>query len=142
MFVQCKYNVYRYDVLFSLLWPGNFCQYLRTVSCWANSLVWVAVCYSISQLASRVGEGGGVGQLCLHGVTQPYTNWPRWREQGGGLGSLPFFLPLKLYLAPPCHPPEAFAGGCGGVALALLVVPLPLPLVVFGAAMLKHETFL
>jgi hypothetical protein len=41
------------------------------------------------QLASRVREGGGVGQLCLHGVTQPYTTWPRWREQGGGLHSLP-----------------------------------------------------
>ncbi len=28
-------------------------------------------------------------RLCLHGVTQPYTTWPRWREQGGGLCSLP-----------------------------------------------------
>ncbi len=24
---------------------GNFCQYMTTVSSWANSLVWVAVCY-------------------------------------------------------------------------------------------------
>ncbi len=24
---------------------GNFCQYFTTLSCWANSLVWVAVCY-------------------------------------------------------------------------------------------------
>ena len=24
---------------------GNFCQYMTTVSCWANSLVWVSVCY-------------------------------------------------------------------------------------------------
>jgi hypothetical protein len=24
---------------------GNFCQFMTTVSCWANSLVWVAVCY-------------------------------------------------------------------------------------------------
>jgi hypothetical protein len=68
---------------------GNFCQYMTTVSCWANSLVRVSVCYSISQLASRVGEGGGVWKLCLHSVTQPYTTWPRWLEQGGGLCSLP-----------------------------------------------------
>ncbi len=44
---------------------------------------------AISQLASRVGEGGGVGQLCLHSVKQPCTTWPRWREQGGGLRYLP-----------------------------------------------------
>jgi hypothetical protein len=25
----------------------------------------------------------------LHSITQPYTTWPRWREQGGGLRSLP-----------------------------------------------------
>ncbi len=36
-----------------------------------------------------MGEGGGVRQLCLHSVTQPYTTWPMWREQGGGLCSLP-----------------------------------------------------
>ncbi len=24
---------------------GNFCQYFSTVPCWANSLVWVSVCY-------------------------------------------------------------------------------------------------
>jgi hypothetical protein len=64
---------------------GNFYQYITTVSCWANSLVWVAVCY----FTARVREGGGVRQLCLHSVTQPFTTWPRWREQGGGLCSLP-----------------------------------------------------
>jgi hypothetical protein len=67
---------------------GNFCQYMTRVSCWANSLVWVS---AISQLASREGEGGGVRQLCLHSVTQPFTTWPRWREQGGGLCSLPLY---------------------------------------------------
>jgi hypothetical protein len=37
-----------------------------------------------------------VRQLCLHGVTQPYTTWPRWREQGGGGGcSLPLAGPLR-----------------------------------------------
>ncbi len=34
-------------------------------------------------------EGKGVRQLSLHSVTQPYTTWPEWREQGGGLCSLP-----------------------------------------------------
>jgi hypothetical protein len=24
---------------------GNFCQDMTTVSCWANSLVWLSVCY-------------------------------------------------------------------------------------------------
>ncbi len=37
---------------------GNLCQFLTTVTSGANSLVWVTV---ISQLASRVGEGGEVG---------------------------------------------------------------------------------
>jgi hypothetical protein len=52
----------------------------------ANS--WFGWLSAISQLASRVGEGGGVGQLCLHRVTLPYTTWPMWQEQGGGLRSL------------------------------------------------------
>ncbi len=81
----------------------NFCQDMTTVSCWANSLVWVAVCYS--QLASRVGEGGGVWQLCLHSVTQPYTTWPRWGEQGGGLHSLPLWCTdaISAICGPPAH---------------------------------------
>ncbi len=32
---------------------------------------------------------GSWATLCLHSVTQPYTACPRWREQGGGLRSLP-----------------------------------------------------
>ncbi len=28
-------------------------------------------------------------QLCLQSATQPYTTCPRWRDQGGGLRSLP-----------------------------------------------------
>jgi hypothetical protein len=54
-----------------------------------GQIVWFGCLSAISQLASRVGEGGGVRQLCLHSVTQPYTTWPRWREQGGWLHSLP-----------------------------------------------------
>ncbi len=36
---------------------GNFCQYMTTVSCWAKSLVWVAVCY----FTAREQGGGGRG---------------------------------------------------------------------------------
>ncbi len=49
-----------------------------------GQIVWFGWLSAISQLASRVGEGMGVRQLCLHSVTQPYTTWLRWREQGGG----------------------------------------------------------
>ncbi len=90
-------TVYAYCVQCTLFPPvaeicarlaGNFCQYMARVTSGAKSLVWVQLS-AISQLASRVGEGGGVGQPCLHIVTQPYTTWPRWREQGRGLRSLP-----------------------------------------------------
>ncbi len=54
-----------------------------------GQIVWFGCLSAISQLASRVGEGGGVRQLFLHSVTQPFTTWPRWRERGGGLCSLP-----------------------------------------------------
>jgi hypothetical protein len=94
MFVQCIVHCVQgtpfppvAEICASL--AGNFCQYMTTVSCWANSLVWVSVCYfPASYICIWVGEGGGVRQLCLHSVTQPYTTWPRWREQGGGLCSL------------------------------------------------------
>ena len=100
MFVQSMYTVY--GVLFSPLWlksvPGwpaisvSTSQQLRL-----GQKVWFGWLSAISQLASRVGEGGGVvRQLCLHSVTQPYTTWPRWREQGGGLRSLPLRGMRKL----------------------------------------------
>jgi hypothetical protein len=64
-----------------------------SVSTWQESgvgqIVWFGCLSAISQLASREGEGGGVRQICLHSVTQPFTTWPRWREQGGRLCSLP-----------------------------------------------------
>ncbi len=69
-----------------------------------GQIVWFGWLSAISQLASRVGEGGGVRQVCLHSVTQPYTTWPRWREQGGGLCSLPlvhishYSLVVPLYV--------------------------------------------
>jgi hypothetical protein len=95
-------TVYVYCVLFSPLWlksePGwpaisvSTSQQFRV-----GQIVWFGWLSAISQLASRVGEGGGVWQLCLHSVIQPYTTWPRWREQGGGLRSLPLLCdPILL----------------------------------------------
>ncbi len=70
-----------------------------SVSTWQQlrlgQIVWFGWLSAISQLASRVGEGGGVGQICLHSITQPYTTSPRWREQAGGLRSLPLLV-LRL----------------------------------------------
>jgi hypothetical protein len=86
MFLQCMYPMY--CVLFSPLWlksePGwpaisvSTSQQFRV-----GQIVWFGWLSAISQLARRVGEGGGVRQLCLHSISQPYTTWPRWREQGG-----------------------------------------------------------
>jgi hypothetical protein len=80
MFVSC--------VLFSPLWlksePGWPANSVSTSQQFrVGQIVWFGWLSAISQLASRVGEGWGVGQLCLHSVTQPYTTWPRLREQGG-----------------------------------------------------------
>ncbi len=64
-----------------------------SVSTWQQlrlgQIVWFGWLSAISHLACRVGEGGGVGKICLQSITQFYTTWPRWREQGGGLRSLP-----------------------------------------------------
>ncbi len=47
---------------------NNFCQYMTTVSCWANSLVWVSVCYFT---ASQQGGGGRGSEATLS--PQRYT---------------------------------------------------------------------
>jgi hypothetical protein len=93
---KCFYSVVYtvYSVLFSPLWLKSVPGWPAiSVSTWQQSrvgqIVWFGWLSAISQLASRVGEGGEVWQLCLHSVTQPYTTWPSWREQGGGLCSLP-----------------------------------------------------
>ncbi len=91
-----------YGVLFSFLWlkPVQDWPTMISVSAYQQlrlgQKVWFGRLSAISQLASRVGEGGGVGQLCLQSVTQPYTSWPRWREQGGGLRSLPLHIPWRF----------------------------------------------
>jgi hypothetical protein len=92
MFVQCI--VYCVQCTPSPLWLKSVPGWPAiSVSTWQESrvgqIVWFGCLSAISQLASREGEGGGVRQLCLHSVTQPFTTWPRWREQGGGLCSLP-----------------------------------------------------
>ncbi len=95
-----------YSVLLSPLWllsvPG---WPAISVSTFQQSRVWQIVWFgslsAISQLASRVGEGGGVRHLCLYSVTQPFTTWPRWREQGRGLRSLPLHPAQKMFIKIP-----------------------------------------
>jgi hypothetical protein len=103
MSVQCMYSilctVYSFPPLWLKSepdWPAisvSTSQLFRV-----GQIVWFGCLSAISQLASRVGEGGGVRQLSLHSVTQPYTTWPRWREQGGGLHSLPLVQSSLLFL--------------------------------------------
>ncbi len=95
MFVQCMYTMY------GVLFPPPPPLWLKSVPGWppisvstsqqfhVGQIVRFGWLSAISQLASRVGEGGGVWQLCLHSVTQSYTTWPRLREQGGGLRPIP-----------------------------------------------------
>ncbi len=92
MFVQCI--VYCVQCTPFPLWLKSVPGWPAiSVSTWQQSdvgqIVWFGCLSAILQLASRVGEGGGVRQLCLHSVTQPYATCLRWREQGGGLCSLP-----------------------------------------------------
>ncbi len=94
MFVQCMYTVY--CVLFSLLWLNSEQGWpaisVRTSQQFrVGQIVWFGWLSAISQLSSRVGEGGGVWQLSLHSVTEPYTTWPRGREQGGGCVPSPWY---------------------------------------------------
>jgi hypothetical protein len=105
MFVQWMYTVY--GVLFSPLWlksvPGWAAISVSTSQQFrAGQIVWFGWLTAISLLANRVGEGGGVWQLCLHSVTQPYTTWPRWREQGGGLRSLPLVATVVWHRTRQC----------------------------------------
>ncbi len=70
-----------------------------SVSSWQQGHMWQMVWFGwlsvISQLARRVGEGGGVGQTCLHSITQPDTTWPPGGESSdGGLRSLPLLTAL------------------------------------------------
>jgi hypothetical protein len=107
-------RVWRISGLKSVLgWPAI------SFSTWQQSrvgqIVWFGWLSAISQLASRVGEGGGVRQLCLHSVTQPYTTWPRWREQGGGLCSLPLG-------APQASPPPLFKHSPLGMSHFMLML--------------------
>ena len=92
MFVQCI--VYCVQCTPSPLWLKSVPGWPAiSVSTWQESrvgqIVWFGSLSAISQLASRGGGMGSWATLCLHSVTQPYTTCPRWREQGGGLRSLP-----------------------------------------------------
>jgi hypothetical protein len=91
-------------VLFSPLW-------LKSVPDWpavsvstsqqfrVGQIVWFGCLSAVSQLASRVGEGGGVWQLCLHSVTQPTLPAPGGESREGGCVPSPWFLHMKyLYI--------------------------------------------
>jgi hypothetical protein len=92
-----------YSVLLSPLW-------LKSVPGWpaisvgtfqqsrVGQIVWFGSLSAISQQASRGGGMGSWATLCLHSVTQPYTTCPRWREQGGGLRSLPLVVGDNKYV--------------------------------------------
>ncbi len=102
---KCLYSVLYtlYSVLLSPLWLKSVPGWPAiSVSTWqqprVGQKVWFGCLSAISQLASREGEGGGVRQLCLHSVTQPFTTWPRWREQGGGLCFLPLVKTYRMSL--------------------------------------------
>ncbi len=64
-------------------------------------------------------------QLCLHSVTQPYNTWPRWREQGEGLRSLPLVRTLSEQLTSP--PPLNIIGSLSTCLFYLLVLLLSGP---------------
>ncbi len=100
---KCLYSILYtvYGVLLSPLWLKSVLGWPAiSVSTFQQSrvgqIVWFGWLSAISQLASRVGEGGRVRHLCLHSVTQPSATCPRWREQGGGLCSLPL-VALSLF---------------------------------------------
>jgi hypothetical protein len=59
-------------------------------------MVWVT---AISQIASRVGEGGGVGQIsiALHNLTLPGPGGES--REGGGLRSLPLIQHDKKHFS-------------------------------------------
>jgi hypothetical protein len=59
------------------------CTYLRHIILGLNT-VWFGWLSAKSQLASRVGEGGGVRQLCLHSVTQLTLPGPGGESREGG----------------------------------------------------------
>ncbi len=76
---------------------GNFCQYMSTVSCWANSLVWVSVCYF---RASQQGGGWRGSEATLS--PQRYTAF-HYLAQVARAGRGVVFPPLGTiqYSAPP-----------------------------------------
>jgi hypothetical protein len=114
-----------YSVLLSPLW-------LKSVPGWAaisvstfqqsrvGQIVWFGSLSAISQLASTGGGMGSWATLCLHSVTQPYTTCPRWREQGGGLRSLPLkgIHVIRRLIAAPAEVPAATNGIVGKFATA------------------------
>jgi hypothetical protein len=94
-----------YGVLFSPLWlkselgwPAISVSTGTSQQFRVGQKVWFGCLSAISQLASRVGEGGECGNsasIALHSLTLPVPG--RWREQGGGLRSLPLLVPENQF---------------------------------------------
>ncbi len=90
-----------YGVLFSPLWLKSVPGWPAiSVSTWqqfhVGQIVWFGWLSAISQLASRMGEGGGVWQLCLHSVTQPTLPGPGGKSREGGYVPSPCGFPTLL----------------------------------------------
>ncbi len=138
MFVLCMYTVY--GVLFSPLqvksqrgWPAISVSRVLHNSFVLGKQFGLGGCLLFhSQLAGWGREGECGNSVSIHSVTQPYTTWPRWREQEGdcipspcvklttnhqcsGVRDLPAWLKrtggARACPGPPPPPPPA--GGCG-----------------------------
>jgi hypothetical protein len=83
-------QMFSYEKLSSILKLVKGQTYLATGTYVANGMVWMTVCYFTASCRGR-GEGGGVGQICLHSVTQSYTTWPPGGESSEG-GCVPYPL--------------------------------------------------
>jgi len=94
MFVQC--NVYFVQCTpfppvaeICARLADNFCQYMTTVSCWAKSLVCVAVCYFTASLqGGGEGECGNSVSVALNSLTLP---GPGGESREGGYVPSPWF---------------------------------------------------
>ncbi len=110
MFVQCMNSiVYSLTTVRCTLFPPvteicarlacNICQYMTTVSCWANSLVWVAVCYFTASQQS----GGGRGSVATQSP-QCYTALhylARVTRAGRGDAFPPLVVAPNIFFPPP-----------------------------------------
>ncbi len=79
---------------------GNFCQYITSVSCWANSLVWMSVCYFPAswQGGGGRGEWGNFVSIALHSLSLP---GPGGESREGGCVPSPWFWASFFFSSKP-----------------------------------------